>query len=1065
MKLPTKRDYSSRSMAPAMRNPVLEEGRDDYKSYQQDFKPMPTNYDDIGNAQARAALYRGQMMAEVTDLGLSAVSAVGKVKEVQSKSRMAAKEVELRSWLAGYVSDAERRGLSTMTEGGQYGYEVERKNYEDSLRKYEAELNKKYRIDDPVTAEEWRLRRMGILSTSNELVDGLIDSAKDIQAKVDAGKALDGVFDAEGVEEWDKEVGQWVFDPKERYELKTLKIQQLGKQEALSFMNSGEGNWRNDVVEAKLQELLGREELTPETKSGIRSTLTAFMEENRRNALREFEKVTADDLAIVIDPETGEVTPANFEQVLMEMYEIQVSAGNIDPYIAKSRIEARIGDIYSQEFAKELVQARKNEDMAEVARIAGDMEMVSDRIVSADFSNLATEVTKMVRTQNWEDLDEYLTGQATTVTTADSSGNLSHEYNGSIAATRIQEISDIIFKGTYEEALEKGINRNLDGWESKAQNLLDFLRTMAKTQSAIEIEQYAKMEKITKHEAWRRAMVADPSIARGSPGNRDNPISISDHQGIFEDWAANELASFNGLIRGNETNEFTAQYGKPIQMDAGNELLMAQQYLRMSGIVPPEYVRRLTTMAVHGSAEESLGGQQGVMDALNALRILYDTDSSILAQAGFKDDGVNLAFELADYVRMSGGDPKAIQEFLQNRKRIHDDPVASKKALESAELALKPGGQWESLYAGMVQGSNGSLPEQMPPRMEADMLALLKSGKATSATTTAFALREVYAIANEKWGVEMQASYDASTGEVDDATPTWVYMSIQEHHNSGTGMDQGSTKEGRTWVQSLLDLEGNRTVRDHLLDATIQDFLTAEGYAGDNYLAMYTEDPSKVTESNPRGGGWILVDSRSMLPYLIKEGDSMSTRALGVSENDPHNDRFAIWIGPDTLSARAAGMETAISNRVQQKQAAEAYNVWATQVGAGEYWSRPQMSAVTAFWGDAKKWWSGLQALSERVDPSAIPISAAEQKDIDRWNSKLSASPKDSLEYLQAEKMGTLLNSEIYRTAVVTGNDQIMKDLQDQTLAIVQGWYETKDLQTKTDADIQAMSTLLGAVK
>ena len=75
-------------MASTMRRPVLEEGRVQHQAYQQDFTPMPTNYDDVGNAQARAALAQGEAGMALAEVGLDVAKAADSVFQIQNKHHL-----------------------------------------------------------------------------------------------------------------------------------------------------------------------------------------------------------------------------------------------------------------------------------------------------------------------------------------------------------------------------------------------------------------------------------------------------------------------------------------------------------------------------------------------------------------------------------------------------------------------------------------------------------------------------------------------------------------------------------------------------------------------------------------------------------------------------------------------------------------------------------------------------------------------------------------------------------------------------------------------------------------
>jgi hypothetical protein len=1034
-----------------MRRPVIEEGREPYRAYQQDFKPMPTNYDDIGNAQARAALMQGEMAVKLGELGGTAATTVQKINRAHNKVRLAAKEAEVRSWLGGRFADAKNRNLTMINENGVYGYTTEMKDFDNEWRKFEAEINKRLPISDPAIAEEWRIKRMGILSQHRDAVRVLIDNAKDIVAGDEAVSALLRVTNREQLDTW-YESAKHVLPPGELNGKYHLKIQELGVQDAQTWMIESPDNWSNKNVLRRIEELKGNDEFTPETKASIISRYRAFMAMNSDEAIDAINSVTYADESTMVDPETGKMVPISFEDTVWEVTNRNIDAGNITPKEGKATAEAAISTEYKREFHKDLTQARKNGDMAEVARIGAEMNAVSERIHSAEFSKLANDINEILQTNDWNKLDEYLVGQATTKTRVGADGELVREYDGSISAKEIKRISHIFFEGSDEEALQWGVDRTQDGWQDRAWKRIELLRNRALLGAEIEKASYENITKLSDKDIEYRLAVLDPSTLRSAVGDRSTLLSAQDKQNAFDEWSQNQIDSANDDIQFGEYKEVSG-----MEMDAGTELLLSQRWLQLTGEVPIDYANHLTKVATEG-ANSPAHGPEAALAAMNALMSLYMTDSSILAQDGFKETGVTQAFELAEYVMMRGGDPEAITEFMENLKRIKSDPLSAKRKLEDAEIAMAPNGEWERIYAGLVEASDGTLPAELPGRMVGDMRSLLKSGYATSAVTVGFALKEVYALAQRKWAPEMRGSIDNPSKQV----PTWVYMSIhaEGNHSASSGMDQGVTEEGQTFWDALF---GERSAKEHLIDITIQDFLAAEGKSRSApYVAQYVEQESKRTESNPRGGGWMIMNPDTGLPYLIQ--DEFSLRQMEAS---PHNDdRFAIWLGPDTLSLGAQELKTVINNRAVRTAAAKAYDDWATSTGMGDYGNRADQSAISALGADVKKMWMNVISgeHSETVNPDDIPPSAEERHLMRSWNDAMAGADEDTLEYLQAKSMGVLLRSRIYRTAVVLGDTKAMEEMRNNTLAIMQNWYKVKDLKIKSDDQIRELvSTLVWA--
>ncbi len=201
MKLPVARPRQSTDMGGAMRDPVLQKNRKQYQATEQRFHEMPTNYNQVGTAQANAALAQGNMMGAVAKAGIDIGQAIIDVDYVEQQADAPMLQAEYTSALAGfYANEGLRNDLSDRDKDGEYNYKAVGDNFANFKRDLIEDLGKRFKITDPGLLADWNAKKIGIDSTAQIKIDSVVDRAKDQRIRLDGEELFAGVTTPE---EWD----------------------------------------------------------------------------------------------------------------------------------------------------------------------------------------------------------------------------------------------------------------------------------------------------------------------------------------------------------------------------------------------------------------------------------------------------------------------------------------------------------------------------------------------------------------------------------------------------------------------------------------------------------------------------------------------------------------------------------------------------------------------------------------------------------------------------------------------------------------------------------------------
>jgi len=208
MRLP-RQEQASRSMASTMRKPVLEANRKESRAAVQKFTAMPTNYNQVGSAQAGAALAQNRIWDQVGKLGTQ----MSQIDYEQQRAALAAKKARLLEFATAYGTEVATTDLTQKEEGTLTSkYKLVGADFQEALARRDEELDEEFDITDPRLKEEWKNIKIGIRSETSSYLAKLVDAAKDKESKNNAQTALIGLNTKDEYEVWAKEHGQW-FDP------------------------------------------------------------------------------------------------------------------------------------------------------------------------------------------------------------------------------------------------------------------------------------------------------------------------------------------------------------------------------------------------------------------------------------------------------------------------------------------------------------------------------------------------------------------------------------------------------------------------------------------------------------------------------------------------------------------------------------------------------------------------------------------------------------------------------------------------------------------------------------
>ena len=404
MRLPNK-EQASRSMARTMRRAITEDNRIAHRASFQKFTPMPTNYNEVGRAQAAAAL-------ATTRVWDSANRLMGQMAEIdfeQQKSALAAKKARLMEFTTAYNTDAATQDLTQTVEGTlTKKHKMVKSDFQSQLSAKLEELDEEYAITDPRLKEEWNNIRIGIVSETSNYLTKLVDKAKDQEAKDNAETAYLAIKTKDDFIKWDEEFGPNWYTPMQREQMRRNKYNDIeikGLNRALDLDPKFNSNIEIIEYQKGEQERLANGELYPEAYAAITQALNARRQQNIDNAARELSvKLQSDPLY-----QQNAYVRGQLKQLDKEYGE-----GNMGPemYAQKRRLlegqlQATLNDS-TIEYYRETVGIRANREVS--AERARNKELLDSNEISAEEYDSRESQLDKVEARNRADATEDLAG-------------------------------------------------------------------------------------------------------------------------------------------------------------------------------------------------------------------------------------------------------------------------------------------------------------------------------------------------------------------------------------------------------------------------------------------------------------------------------------------------------------------------------------------------------------------------------------------------------------------------------------------------------------------------------
>ena len=153
-------------MSGAFRNPILRDNVKQEVAATQRHISMPTNYDDVGRAQARAALAQGEVGAALVDASITSLDAGIQVNYANQKSDYLSKTTELENFISEYYAGAAMdQTLGEQDASGKYGYDKLKEGFDKAVKRESERLDKKYNLTVGEFRDKYSSFKSGQVST------------------------------------------------------------------------------------------------------------------------------------------------------------------------------------------------------------------------------------------------------------------------------------------------------------------------------------------------------------------------------------------------------------------------------------------------------------------------------------------------------------------------------------------------------------------------------------------------------------------------------------------------------------------------------------------------------------------------------------------------------------------------------------------------------------------------------------------------------------------------------------------------------------------------------------
>ena len=980
MRLPNKSSYESRSMGVAMRSPVLEEQRKQYVAARQNFIPMPTNYDDVANAQARAAMAKGEATLAFADAFNKGSDAVIQVNKIQNEAKSAAKEAELRSWVAGYLGSAANRQMHERDGTGRYAWENERDKFEREFRQFEKELDRAYKFDNGLIANDYANKRKGILTTFNVELDGLIDNAKDDVARANLLEVARNESNLQNLESYADQFTA-VYGPVEGEKLMQQARDRIFAQGVIDQIQTNPEARSNDFLDLYIEMLYDQfteKKISPEAFKGLKADLEREKVKNTEVAKNDIRAAQ---------------TPEEFKSRLQGWIELGTLGEEDRMTWGKTALSTFIYEDVEKRLDESYQNGGNARDFLDIAMNA----IANPDVNPAERRAIEDKQLQLVKSKQMDFLRKLDSGDLYTIQRTDD-GNVKTPY-GSKARTEIQRITEVLMGDDFDAIMNMGFNPYSINYKNDAQSYLDDLERHVTGMEDARANSERKADIRSKESMLMGAWKTDPSLMRlaDDPMNNNYDLAVKNSQEIFESWAADIRTDING-------SEYKEVRGY-------TDAQLANAFVALSGIAPEGYVASLTRTI--GQNPSNARAQQEILGAYASLQELYAINNAIINQKGLEDTGIAEALEAAHFMKGAVDKFDAISRFLASKDKIANDPKEAERLQKVAEQGLTDG-TLDDWWAGH-RNANPALPEKISPQLMWEIKERLDVYARTTSDPR-WAYERAYTDAVQNFGVERGMSIDEN-GELVE-TVRFKYMSIFSLHDHGGGFDATSQKQGEGFLESLNF--SSKPSANNLVQITIEDKVGEHGIDMDTIDTMYFKDAGY-----PGGGYWAVVNAVTGAPELMKPGTPSYEAAMAANNGMPGN--FMIIIARDELSPRAQEVKQKREDAINYENARDEWRKFTDKTSQNQSVSG---AIGNTFKGPENQGNEVLGKMSyEEIEENVKP-----------WEKIQEQATPGSVEWWEAKAMVRLMRSDIYRTALQQNNVDIVAELENEARAVARSW-------------------------
>lgn len=1013
MRLPNKQSNASRSMSVAMRDPVLEGNRIAHQAAVQKFTPMPTNYDDISNAQSRA------LLSGIRALD-SASKIVAGIQEIDYEHQLAAakaKEAELRAFVGDYYAGMTQDDLQDY-EGDSFKrkYELAGIRASRALKAKEEELDKKYGISDSRIKSDYSNARLGIVSSFNQQVGNLVDKHKDYRAEANleaAFLATDNYNDARSISE---DLAKWK-SPAEIDKLLEQKQRDIELNAAFGIVSeeSPVANSNNLLADeiSKIQARIS-EGGDLEGKAGLAADILSIYEskirKNYAEALTKISKAELDDRPLIIEQEfaKGNIVDRDSEYTKYNQHRVEAVEKDVSAKLNQSLKLTSEGNFEAA--AMSSLWAWKNIQDARQPGPNGEPAVLG----FADAAALEAQYTSQLGNAISARVAKGMEGLQRTAPNVDpKTGAVDFTTTGTEAREYANDLANDILKNPtnygipkerafqFHQAVISGIDGYVDTLANNERDAQRKIRGMSETDRLIS--------------ALSAGLTSPAALGSSSIANASNVAEANKHiDAVYDKWSDNfKVNHFRAL----ETNPYATGYSAKLEVPEFDKVLM---FASISGRVPSSIVDSITAVAVNPQ-NDPIASYNALQQIAQIETVLPGIFSENSPQKGLNARGSKALHQMQWYVNNVGspfGDPQTVMvnymQWAEKQSSKNINPEREAKLKDIISNSWSEGGPGEAAYAALREVSPW-MPESIPDQMRLDIIEFADYDDA--AIGPRYAIQKAIKAVTNNYGVEIMVDEKGEEQRV------WVKNSIYKFHAYANQTSPASGQALETLSSWGMNPEGIDPETDWV-GQTVRDAAIAAD-----------KDPNDVmTVYNPSLKGWQLVHKNGMPVTIPTTGEGGSRMVL---------------IGRDYLSPKAKEARTLHLMKQEYSSALEAHEEFRRQMEVGEITGFASAFGVIlgeAFNGDAIKGLDGLIA-------DNLPPTIEQGAEIDMYQKRHDKALEGTKERFVNGYVLDMLNSDAYKKVVHSGSPNALKQRQaliDLTISIAGRWFDAKNNEVNT---------------